>query len=156
VAKEYEIHANKDCPFRRPNKVQKWQLKAPSQRGCQNLPLDEDVLYMTMALFDYTMSPELIRSWFKKLRPFFKCEDKAKLEFERSVKEIQEKVMQRDGIQIEEEEGGSTAGRIMPFEFLYLLCNARPRMVIMQTLQAPKPNVKKIKLGEFYENEDRR
>ena len=24
VKTEYEIHANKDCPFRRPNNVQKW------------------------------------------------------------------------------------------------------------------------------------
>ena len=43
---------------------------------------------MTMALFDYTMAPELIRGWIKKVRPFLKCEDSTKLEFEKTVKEI--------------------------------------------------------------------
>ena len=37
---------------------------------------------MTMSLFDYTMSPDLIRGWVKKVSPFLKCKDEAKLEFE--------------------------------------------------------------------------
>ena len=88
VKSEHEVHANPECPFRRLNAVQKWQMRAPSQRGCQNLPLDEEVLYMTMALLDYTMSPDLIKGWFKKVRPFLKCEDKQRQEFDQTVRQV--------------------------------------------------------------------
>ena len=38
----------------------------------------------------------------------------------------------------EEEDGPHVDNRIMPFEFLYLLCNARPRMEILETLTVKK------------------
>lgn len=53
---------------------------------------------MTMSLFDYTMSPELIKGWIKKVRPFLKCEDQSKQAFAKTVKDIQDKVAERDGI----------------------------------------------------------
>ena len=44
----------------------------------------------------------------------------------------------------------------MPFEFLYLLCNAKPRMETMLTLQPPRVSVIKEKLGQFYDGDERR
>ena len=97
---------------------------------------------MTMALIDYTMSPDLIKGWIKKVRPFLKCEDPAKLDFERTVKEVHEKVIERDGLDYEADEGMvSGAARIMPFEFLYLLCNARPRMDEVMQLKVDRTGV---------------
>ena len=83
-----EVHNNENCPYRGLNRVNRWQLKGNTQRGLKNLPLDEEVLFMTMSLFDYTMSPDLIKGWIKKLRPFLQCEDKSNLEFENLVKEV--------------------------------------------------------------------
>ena len=112
---------------------------------------------MTMSLIDFTMSPELIKAWIKKVRPFLRCEDSAKLEFEKTVKEIHQKLMKRDGIDHDSDEGAATnTGRIMPFEFLYLLCNARPRMENMEKLTVYKTGVVKEKLSEFFEGEERR
>ena len=47
-------------------------------------------------------------------------------------------------------------GRIMPYEFLYLLCNAEPRMDILASKRPPKNDVIKEKLGDFFEGEERR
>ena len=44
----------------------------------------------------------------------------------------------------------------MPFEFLYLLCNARPRMEILNTLTVKKMDNEMKQLGEFMEGEERR
>ena len=46
------------------------------------MPLDEEVLYMTMSLIDFTMPPELIKGWIKKVRPFLRCKEKGRQEFE--------------------------------------------------------------------------
>ena len=50
------------------------------------------------------------------------------MEFERIVRNIYADIIERDGIVQDAEESAipSNAGRIMPFEFLYLLANARP------------------------------
>lgn len=65
--------------------------------------------------------------------------------------------MKRDGIDHDSDEGAATnTGRIMPFEFLYLLCNARPRMENMEKLTVYKTGVVKEKLSEFFEGEERR
>ena len=156
VPKEYIVHSNPDCPFRRLNRVQKWQLKNPNQRSFKNLPLDEDVLYMTMALFDHTMSPDLIRKWITKVQRFFKCHDVNQREFEETVRQVQQKVIDRDDCDFEVDDDGSHAGRIMPFEFLYLLTNAKPRTNIISQLKCPDNNVYKYQLSEFYEGEVRR
>jgi len=54
------------------------------------------------------------------------------------------------------QEEASSAGRIMPFEFLYLISNAKPRMEILKDLKPPKNIVTKVKLSEFLEGEERR
>ena len=54
------------------------------------------------------------------------------------------------------EEVGSIADRIMPFEFLYLLQNAKPRMEIMECMKPPSIEVEKIKISDFFEGEERR
>ena len=59
---------------------------------------------MTMALIDFTMSPDLIRGWIKKVRPFLKSEDKGKQEFEDKVKQVYREAQKRDGKDIEEDE----------------------------------------------------
>ena len=82
------MHANSDCPFRKLNRVQEWQLKAPSQRGSKNLPIDADVLYMTMALIDYTLSPDIIRKWLSQVHRFLRSENKAQKEFEENVRRV--------------------------------------------------------------------
>ena len=52
--------------------------------------------------------------------------------------------------------GGSSTDRIMPFEFLYLLCNARPRLEELATLMPPKIGIKKERLSDFYDGDERR
>ena len=111
---------------------------------------------MTMSLIDYTMAPELIKGWIKKVRPFLRCKDKSKQEFEQNIREEQEKIAERDGIDLELEEAGSNNDRIMPFEFLYLLCNARPRLSELKTHMPIKTGVIKEKLSEFYDGDERR
>ena len=54
------------------------------------------------------------------------------------------------------EEGSGNTDRIMPFEFLYLLCNARPRLEELKTLMPPKIGVIREHLSEFYDGEERR
>ena len=44
----------------------------------------------------------------------------------------------------------------MPFEFLYLVCNARPRLETMKELGVAKTGVTKEKLSEFFEGDERR
>lgn len=56
----------------------------------------------------------------------------------------------------DEDEAAAAVPRIMPFEFLYLLTNASPRMEILKNLKVPKFNVKKEYLSEFFDNEERR
>ena len=46
--------------------------------------------------------------------------------------------------------------RIMPYEFLYLLYNAEPRLDKLANLHPPSNNVTKEKLGDFFEGEERR
>ena len=55
------------------------------------LPLDGEVLNMTMALFDFTLEPDLITKWIKRVQPFLYCESKNKRLFEDNVKEEQKK-----------------------------------------------------------------
>ena len=50
----------------------------------------------------------------------------------------------------------SGANRIMPFEFLYLLTNARNRADALLKHKAPENNVTKEKLSEFFDGEERR
>lgn len=124
MRKEYDVHANPECPFRRLNRVQEWQLRAPSQRGCKNLPIDADVLYMTMALIDYTLSPEIIIKWLNQVGRFLRSENKQQKEFEETVRKVQTQAMEENGMELDLENEAPIGGRIMPFEFLYLLCNA--------------------------------
>ena len=44
----------------------------------------------------------------------------------------------------------------MPNEFLYLLCNARPRMEILNELNVKRMDIEKNWFGECYEGEERR
>lgn len=46
--------------------------------------------------------------------------------------------------------------RIMPFEFLYLLTNATPRLERMKKLKAPGFDVEKVFLSEFFDSDERR
>ena len=57
------IHAGPDCPYRKLGRASKWLQKNESQRGKFNLPMDEEILFMTMGLVDMTMSTTLIRKW---------------------------------------------------------------------------------------------
>ena len=85
-----DLHSNVECPFRMLNRVQKWQLNQKiSQRGMKGLPLDGEVLNMTMALFDYTLAPDLINKWIKRVQPFLYGESKNKKMFEEHVREEQ-------------------------------------------------------------------
>ena len=54
------------------------------------------------------------------------------------------------------EEEASNANRIMPFEFLYLLSNAKPRMEIMRDMRPPKNIVTKELFSEFFDGEEKR
>ena len=111
---------------------------------------------MTMALFDYTMSPELIKGWIKKVRPFLKCEDPAKREFDATIRDAQEKFLDSQPADVEIDEPTTSIPRILPFEFLYLICNAEPRMELMKQLKIKKTGVIKEKLSEFLDGEERR
>lgn len=115
---------------------------------------------MTMALIDFTMPPELICKWVKKVKPFLRCSDPSKQELERTVREVFKDLPKEPGEEPEdpeeEEVGPHTGERIMPFEFLYLLQNAVPRMQIMQTLTVKKSGVEKERLSEFFDGEERR
>ena len=44
------------------------------------------MLYMTMNLIDYTMAPDLIKGWIKKVKPFLRCKDTSKHEFEQTIR----------------------------------------------------------------------
>lgn len=44
----------------------------------------------------------------------------------------------------------------MPYEFLYLLYNAEPRMGMLANLHPPKNNVTKEKLSDFFEGDEKR
>ena len=80
------------------------------------------------------------------------------------VREVQSKINGELGLEDEEEEGPHVDQRITPSEFLYLLCNARPRMEILSTLTVKKMDIEKVRLGttaegleiDFYEGEERR
>lgn len=66
-------------------------------------------------------------------------------------------MIDREGIDVDEEdEGAASVPRIMPFEFLYLLTNASPRMERLKNLKAPKFEVQKVPLSEFFDSEERR
>ena len=131
-------------------------MKAPTQRGCKNLPLDADVLYMTMALIDYTLSPDIIRKWLNQVHRFLRSENKAQKEFEETVRQVQKKAMEAEGADYDIDEEAPIGGRIMPYEFLYLLCNAEPRMDALASKRPPKASVIKEKLSDFFEGEERR
>ena len=112
---------------------------------------------MTMSLFDYTMSPDLIRGWIRKVSPFLKCKNKSKQEFEQKVRDVQKMINERDNIIDDYDElSPSSSERIMPFEFLYLLCNAKPRMETILALQPPRASIIKKDLGPFLDGEERR
>ena len=57
------------------------------------MPLDGEVLNMTMALFDFTLAPDLINKWIKRVQPFLYCESKTKKIFEDHVREEQKKFL---------------------------------------------------------------
>ena len=122
----------------------------------KNLPLDGEVLNMTMALFDYTLAPDLINKWIKRVAPFLYCESKAKKQFEEQVRAEQKKVIADTGISYNIEEEASGANRIMPFEFLYLLTNARSRAEALTAQKAPEILVTKEFLSEFVDGDERR
>ena len=44
----------------------------------------------------------------------------------------------------------------MPHEFLFLMCNARPRLEEMEILGVPENDNKKVKLSDFFDGEERR
>ena len=50
----------------------------------------------------------------------------------------------------------SSANRIMPFEFLYLVTNARSRTEALLQQKAPEINVTKEYLSEFLDGDERR
>ena len=131
-------------------------MRNPSQRHCKNLPQDEQVLLATMALVDMSMSPELIRKWISRVKPYLYCENDKKKDFKEEVKAVRDK-LEAEGMEICDDQGAHVDQRIMPFEFLYLLCNARPRLEILKQLTVQKAGVQRERLwGEFHEGEERR
>ena len=118
--------------------------------------MDEDILFMTMGLMDFTMSTALIRKWLSQVRPYLECEQPERKAFEKTVRTIQEKhkgrVRRERGVDIEVD--ASSSNRIMPHEFLFLLCNAKPRLETMAKIKHPVVNAKTVEsrcLCEEYE-----
>ena len=111
-----------------------------------------------MALIDYTLSPDLIRKWLSQVHRYLRSEGKAQKEFEETVRRVQRKAMEADGADYDVDEEAPIGGRIMPYEFLYLLCNAEEdrRLKTLASKRPPKINVVKQKLSDFFEGEERR
>ena len=156
---KYSIHAGPDCPFKKPGRVTKWLMKNENQRGRLNLPMDEEILFMTMALIDFTMSTALIRKWLSQVRPYLECEQPERKAFEKTVRTIQDKhketIRKQLGVNIDVD--ASSANRIMPHEFLFLLANAKPRLETMERIKHPVVNPKTVEsrvVCEEYELQD--
>lgn len=146
VNAKYSIHANNDCPFKKPGRVTKWLMENENQRGRLNLPKDPDILFMTMALIDFTMSTALIAKWLAEVGPHLECAQPERKAFEKTVRAIQDKAKERvrreHGVAVDVD--ASSANRLMPHEFLFLLCNAKPRLETMTKIKHPVINPKTV------------
>ena len=121
--------------------------------------MDKDILFMTMALLDFTMSTALISKWLRQVKPYLVCEQPERKVFEKTVRTIQEKHRERVRRETGEtiEVDASSAGRLLPHEFLFLLCNAKPRLETMEQIRHPVINPRTVEsrcICEEYELQD--
>ena len=143
-----DTHAGPDCPFRKVGRVTEWLLRSDSQRGRLNLPVDKDILFMTMALADFSMSTTLIAQWLEHsdVKDHLECQKEERKAFEETVRTIQEqhkeRVWREKGVVIAVD--GTSAGRLLPHEFLFLLCNAKPRLETLEQIPHPVINRKTV------------
>lgn len=84
--KEEDLTGVDDAPSEGDNK-----MKAPP--SCSNLPLDEKILNKALMLLSLVMSESLIKIWLQKVNKRLECEQPERIEFERTVREIQKKCM---------------------------------------------------------------
>ena len=92
-----DTHAGPDCPFRKVGRVTEWLLRSDSQRGRLNLPVDKDILFMTMALADFSMSTTLIAQWLEHpdVKDHLECQKEERKAFEETVRTIQKQHKER-------------------------------------------------------------
>jgi hypothetical protein len=105
------------------------------ERKETNIPLKEDVILRTFRLINKAASDVLIKKWIKKNRPYFECEKKERKEFEKYVSKV-EKDLKAEKQMTYPDDKDST-DRLFIHEFLFLLCNSKPRNEKITKL--PKP-----------------
>eukprot|EP00347_Sterkiella_histriomuscorum_P008430 403345124 len=112
-----------------------------------NIPLKESLIQQILRLINRTMSEELIRSWIKKCRPQLECEKQDRKQFEKQVRQIERDLKEKKKLNYPEDQ--DSHDKLFPHEFLFLLCNARNRIDLMNNLPKPEFTIQKTSIKQY-------
>lgn len=112
-----------------------------------NIPLKEDVILRAFRLINKTASDVLVRKWIKKNRPYLECEKKERKEFEKYVSKV-EKDLKAEKQMTYPDDKDST-DRLFIHEFLFLLCNSKPRNDMINKLPKPEWTTERKSIKQY-------
>jgi len=98
-------------------------------------------------LINKTVSDVLIKKWIKKNRPYLECEKKERKEFEKYVSKV-EKDLKAEKQMTYPDDKDST-DRLFIHEFLFLLCNSKPRNEMIPKLPKPEWTTERKSIKQY-------
>jgi hypothetical protein len=100
-----------------------------------NIPLKVDIILKAFRLINKTVSDKLVRKWIKVNKPYLECEKKERKDFEKYISKVEKDLKAEKNLTYPDDKG--SADKLFPHEFLFLLCNSKPRNEMLNKL--PKP-----------------
>lgn len=86
-------------------------------------------------LINKTISDDLVKTWIKKNKNYLECEKKERKDFEKYVRQVEKDLKEQKRLIYPEEK--DSHDKLFPHEFLFLLCNTKNRIDMINKL--PKP-----------------
>jgi len=93
------------------------------------------------------MSGELIHLWIKKFRHLLECEKADRRKFEAHVRKVEQDLKQSKGISYPDSQ--DTKERLFPHEFLFLLCNCRNRIEMINNLPKAEFTTERTNIKQY-------
>ena len=117
------------------------------ERKETNIPLKDDVILRAFRLINKAASDVLIRKWIKKNRPFLECEKKERKDFEKYVGQVEKDLKVEKKMTYPDDQ--NSTDKLFIHEFLFLLCNTKPRNEMIHKLPKPEWTTERKSIKQY-------
>eukprot|EP00350_Pseudokeronopsis_sp_OXSARD2_P001564 CAMPEP_0170567122 /NCGR_PEP_ID=MMETSP0211-20121228/80280_1 /TAXON_ID=311385 /ORGANISM="Pseudokeronopsis sp., Strain OXSARD2" /LENGTH=189 /DNA_ID=CAMNT_0010888497 /DNA_START=307 /DNA_END=876 /DNA_ORIENTATION=- len=114
---------------------------------CSNIPLNETIILRTLRLINKTISEEVLKYWIKKCRANLECEKKERKDLENHKKLLESELKKKKKMNYPDDKDSSDM--LFAHEFLFLLCNTKNRLGIIDRMPRPEFTTEKKSLKKY-------